>query len=245
MKPPPLSGKLELMDICPACHYTTFTDETFAVCPKCGLVGSEYRENIHKQLKKDQTLRDREVLTRSHRNPDLVAPSPVETIPELSRAPQPIRVLGCVCVVIGGILLLYGLNGLLGYYSKDWQAALSEQLLEPASESNVFFRFGFIPWLITLYSTYFILMVALFLRLRAGSLKRLNECAWMGLVLGIIHEIVDFTKWVEISSSTPSFYYFATGIISSLFWIVLWSIPAILLLWSLKSDTIRREFPEN
>jgi hypothetical protein len=245
MKPPPPSGKQDLMNICPVCQYSTFTDEMFAVCPKCGLVGSEYRENIRKQQEKEQTRRDMEVLTRSHRNPDLVAPPPVETIPELSRAPQPIRVTGWICVMIGGILLLYGLNGLLTYYSRDWQAVLSEQLLEPVSETSIFFRLGFIPWLVTLFSGYFIVTATLFLRLRVGSLKRLKECAWAGLALGIIHETVCFTKWVEISSSTPSFFYFATGIISSLFWIFLWSAPAVVLIWFLKSDIIRREFPDD
>jgi predicted Zn finger-like uncharacterized protein len=245
MKPPPLSGKPELMNICPVCQYSTFTDEMFAVCPKCGLVGSEYRANIRKQQEQDRTQRDKEVLTRSHRNPDLVAPPPAETVPEISRAPQPIRVTGSICLIIGGILLFYGLNGLLTYYSKDWQAVLSDQLLEPVSETSVFFRHAFIPWLITLYSSYFIVMAILFLRLTVGSLNRLKECAWAGLTLGIIHEAVDFAKWIEISSSTPSFYYFVTGIISSLFWIVLWSAPSIVLIRFLKSDRIRRLFPED
>lgn len=243
MKPPPQPGRQDLMSICPVCRYSTFTEEMFAVCPKCGLVGSEYRENIRKQQEKEQARRDKEVLTRSHRNPDLVAPL-VGTVPELSRVPHPIRVTGSICVMVGGVLLLYGLNGLLTYYSRDWQAVLSEQLLEPVSESSVFFRLGFIPWLVTLYSAYFIVITILFLRLNVGSLKRLKECAWAGLAVGIIHETVDFTKWVEISSSTPSFYYFVTGIISSLFWIVLWSVPAVVLIWFLNSDRIRREFPE-
>jgi hypothetical protein len=135
------------------------------------------------------------------------------------------------------------LNELLTYYSKDWQAVLSEQFLEPISETSVFFRLGFMSWLITLFSVYFITTAILFLKLRTGSLQRLQECAWAGLGLGIINEAVDFIKWVEISSSTPSFYYVITGIMSSLFWMALWSTPAIALLWFLKNEKIRLEFP--
>jgi predicted Zn finger-like uncharacterized protein len=243
-KPPPPAGKQYLMSICPVCQYSTFTDEMFAVCPKCGLVGNEYRQNMRKQKDNEQMRRDEELLTRSHRNPDLVAPPPDETISEFSSAPQPVRVTGWICIATGAVLLLYGLNGLLTYYSKDWQAVLSEQLLEPISESSVFFRLGFIPWLITLFSAYFIVTATLFLKLRTGSLQRLKECAWAGLGLGVIHETVDFILWVEISSSSPSFYYLLTGILSSLFWIALWSAPAIALLWYLKNGKIRREFPD-
>jgi predicted Zn finger-like uncharacterized protein len=243
-KPLPPAGKQDLMSICPVCQYSTFTDEMFAVCPKCGLVGFEYRQKFRKRQEEKQLQRDEELLTRSHRNPDLVASPQDDALPEISRAPQPIRVTGWSCVAIGGVLLLYGLNGLLTYYSQDWQAVLSEQLLEPVSESSVFFRLGFIPWLITLFSAYFLTTATLFLKLRTGSLQRLKECAWAGMCLGVIHETVDFIKWVEISSSTPSFYYFITGILSSLFWVALWSAPAIALLWFLNNKEIRREFPD-
>lgn len=242
---PPAAGKQDMMSMCPVCQYSTFTDEMFAVCPRCGLVGSEYRENQRKQKDKEPVRRDEELLTRSHRNPELFAPPQDDAIPEICRVPQPIQVTGWTCVATGGVLLLYGLNGLLTYYSKDWQAVLSEELLEPMSETSVFFRLGFIPWLVTLFSAYFTTMAILFLRLRTGSLQRLKECAWAGLVLAVIQEAVDFIKWMEISSSTPSVNYFATGIVSSLLWVVLWSAPAIALLWFLNNDKIRREFSED
>lgn len=243
-KPPPPAGKQDLMTICPVCQYSTFTDETFAVCPKCGLVGSEYRQNQRKQKDIEKVRLDEELLTRSHRNPDLAAPSQEEAVPEFSRAPQPIQVTGWTCFAIGGVLLLYGLNGLMVYYSKDWQAVLSEQFLEPISETSVFFRLGLIPWLVTLFSVYLITTATFFLRLRTGSLQRLKECAFAGLGLGIIHEAVDFMKWVEISSSTPSVNYFISGILSTLFWVALWSAPAVGLLWVLNNKKIRREFPD-
>src|SRR5512144_853487 len=60
-KPPAPAGKQELMSMCPACQYSTFTDEMFAVCPKCGLVGSEYRQNLRKQKEGDQVRRDEDL----------------------------------------------------------------------------------------------------------------------------------------------------------------------------------------
>ena len=251
-RPPPPAGKQDLMSMCPACQYSTFTDEMFAVCPKCGLVGSDYRKNMRIQKEQEKVRKEQEkpkkdedLMTRSHRNPDLVTGMADDAMPEISKAPQPILVTGWSCVAIGGVLLLCGLNGLLTYYSKDWQAVLAEQMLEPMSETSVFFRMGFIPWLITLFSGYLIATASFFLQLRGGSLQRLKECAWAGLAVGVVHEAVDFFKWVEISSSTPSVNYFVSGVLSSLLWIVLWSAPAIALLWFLGSDKIRGEFPDS
>jgi len=244
-KPSSPAGQQELMSMCPVCQYSTFTDETFAVCPKCGLVGSEYRKKMRIQKDQEKTRKDEDLMTRSHRNPDLVTGMPDDAMPEIAKAPQPILVTGWSCVAIGGVLLLYGLNGLLTYYSKDWQAVLAEQMLEPLSETSVFFRMGFIPWLITLFSGYLIATAAFFLQLSTGSLQRLKECAWAGLGVGVIHEAVDFFKWVEISSSTPSVNYLVSGVLSSLLWIVLWSAPSITLLWFLGTDKIRGEFPDS
>ncbi|HTP66392.1 MAG TPA: zinc-ribbon domain-containing protein [Geobacteraceae bacterium] len=242
--PLPPSGGQELMNMCPSCQYSTFTDEMFAVCPRCGLVAGDFREKVRKGQEAEQLRHDQELLTRSHRNPHLVAPVPDETIAEKAKAPQPVLIAAWGCMGVAGVLILYGVNGLLNYYSQDWQAVLSEQLLEPVSELSVFFRLGFMPWLITIFSAYVIFTAVQFLRLQPGSLLRMHECAWGGLGLGVIHEVVDFIKWVEISSSNPSFFYFLSGVLSSLFWILLWSVPSVALIWHLRSDRVSQEFAE-
>ena len=33
---PPLDPDLRPMNVCPACQYSTFSEETFIACPKCG-----------------------------------------------------------------------------------------------------------------------------------------------------------------------------------------------------------------
>ena len=247
-KPPPPAGNQDLMDICPACQYSTFTDEMFAVCPKCGLVVSSYREKLRKgqeqKQEQKQMQRDREVLTRSHRNPDLDLAPPEEGAPKKPGIPQPILVTGWVCIAVGGALLFYGLAGLMNYYGKDWQAELSASFVEPISNTSLFFRLGFIPWLITLFSAYFIAVAGLFLTQRSGATKELIRGAWVGMALGVIHESADFIDWVRISSSTPSFSYLFTGIMNSLLWIVLWSAPTFALIWFLGSDRIPRKSAE-
>jgi len=247
-KPPPPAGNQDLMNICPACQYSTFTEEMFAVCPKCGLVISAYREKLRKEQEQKQEQkqmqRDREVLTRTHRNPDLILGLPEDGAPAKPSIPQPILVTGWICIAVGGALLLYGLAGLMNYYGKDWQA-LSDSIVEPVSKTSLFFRLGFIPWLITLFSLYFIAAAGMFLGRKNGAHKELLRGAWAGVAMGFIHEGADFVNWVRISSSTPSFSYLFTGIMNALLWIVLWSAPALVLIWFLRSDRIPWESEED
>jgi predicted Zn finger-like uncharacterized protein len=244
-KPPPSTGGQDLMNICPACQYSTFTDELFAVCPKCGVVGSIYREKIRKKQGVEQIRRDHEALTRSHRNPDLVTTLAEDVVPEKASIPQTVLITGIVCIALGGLLLIYGVSGLMNYYGKDWQAILSEPFVEPESKTSIFFRLGSVPWLITLYSAYFIAVAGLFLAQKGGARRELIRGAWGGVVMGAVHEIAGFMEWLRISSSSPSFSYILTGIMNSLLCAALWCSLPLALIWFLRSDRMPRELPED
>ncbi|HTY21358.1 MAG TPA: zinc-ribbon domain-containing protein [Geobacteraceae bacterium] len=244
-KPKTSVGGRDLMNICPACQYSTFTDEMFAVCPKCGLVASSYREKIRKQQEMEQLQRDQETLTRSHRNPDLVTNRNGESEPEKPNIPQPVKLTGVACITVGVILFFYGISGLMNYYGKDWQAALSEPFVEPVSQTSIFFRMGFVPWLTTSYSIYFIAAAWFFLAQKSGARRDLIRSGWCGLAMVVIHEGAEFINWIRISSSSPSFSYIVTGIMNSLFWTVLWGAPVLALIWFLRSDRMVRELPDD
>lgn len=243
-KPPAPAGSQDLMNICPACQYSTFTEELFAVCPKCGLVGSSYREKIRKKKDVEQVQRDNDALTRSHRNPDLVNTFADESGPVKVSIPQTVRITGIICIAVGGMLLLYGVSDLMNYYGKDWQTILSEPFVEPESKTSLFFRLALVPWLITLYSAYFIAAAGLLLARKGGARRELIRGAWVGVAMGVIHEIAGFFDWVRISSSSPSFSYIFTGIMNSLLWGALWCAPVLVLIWFLRSDRMLRELPE-
>lgn len=243
-KPSPPAEKAHMVNICPACQYSTFTDEMFAVCPKCGLKAGDYTEKRRVQEEREQMRQDMEVLTRSYRNPDLVMGDAEESVPERAAGSEPVRITGWLCFAAGGVLLCYGLTGLARYYGKDWQAVLSDSQLEPVSSASVFFRIGFLPWVITLFSIWLVTVASQFLRLQGWARKGLTRCAWGGIAVAAIVEASDFINWVRVSSSTPSFSYYAIGVVSSLFMVLLWSVPPGALLWFLQRDSILREFPE-
>jgi predicted Zn finger-like uncharacterized protein len=241
-KPPPGSGVRHLMNSCPSCQYATFTEEMFAVCPKCGMTAENFQLLSRRQREREQDQRNQEALNRSFRNPDLVQASPEEKTAEPARAAQSIEVAAWLCIALGAALFCYGMTGIVHYYSKDWQAVLSEPVLEPVSKLFVFCSLGLTPWLATLFSIYFTWAAHCFSRLGEGSLQRLSGAAWAGVVVAVIYQAVAFFEWARVSSSTPSFSYYAVGILSSLFMSALLGSPFFLLLWYLRSDVVSREF---
>jgi hypothetical protein len=116
--------------------------------------------------------------------------------------------------------------------------------VEPESRTSLFFRLGFVPWLITLYSAYFMAAAGLLLAQMGGARRELIRAAWGGAAMGAIHEIAGFFDWLRISSSSPSFSYVLTGIMNSFLWGALWCAPALALIWFLRSDRMLRELPE-
>jgi predicted Zn finger-like uncharacterized protein len=245
-KPAPSAKGGHMMNTCPVCQYSTFTDEMFSECPKCGATGTNYQEMLKKKAERERIKRDQEILTRSLRNPDLFVQPPVEeAAAPKPRLPGPVRITGALSVAIGAAFLICGFAGLAHYYSRDWQAVLSEPLLEPISKTRVFFRLGFLPWLRLLFGATFVAMAIQFLMLRKQAQRWLTQCAWGGVALGVINEIAEFINWVRVSSFSPSFSYYAVGAISSLFMIIPWIAPFLALIWYLQRDTILREFPES
>jgi predicted Zn finger-like uncharacterized protein len=240
-KPPPPSNR-QLMSSCPSCQYSTFTEEMFAVCPKCGLTAEDAQALFRKQREKEQDARDQQALNRSFRNPDLVQKLPEEVLVEPVRAAREVTLTASLCMTLAGALLLYGGVGLFKYYSKDWQAVLSEPLLEPLTRFQVFMKLGFTPWLLALFGAYFSWSSYLFSRLRCDALKRMTEAAYGGIAVVAACQAAGFYEWVRLASGTPTLSYYGVGIMNFLLMTALLGAPFLVLLRYLDSSAIQREF---
>jgi len=243
-KPLPAAISGHLMNTCPVCQYSTFTEEMFSSCPKCGASDANYKEMLKKRAEREQILHDEELMNRSLRNPELILAPLSEPEHVKPKTPKPIMVTAWLSIAAGALLLCYGMEGLSNYYGKDWQSILSMPFLEPVSKIRIFFSLGFLPWLQTLYAAGFIVVASQFLMLRPWAPRAMTICAWGGVALGVINGIATFINHIKIASSSPSFTYCALGVISSLFMMLLWSAPFLALLWYLRKESILREFPE-
>jgi hypothetical protein len=235
----------DMMYLCPVCRYSTHGTEMFSVCPQCGLVGSKYQEKLRKgqdmAWEQRHTLHIQELLMNSRRIPDMIRAGAAYS--ESEDAPSAVRYISWACFFLGGMLLCSGLYGLATFYGNDWRTILSEGRWEPISKGEVFFRFGFLPWLFTLFSSAFLMAVRRFHLLRGHARKEMRMAAWAGIAVCIIYETTQFIFW-ERNSSEYSFSYVATGLASSFLMTFLWSLPFLVLLRLLRSKAIVREFPE-
>lgn len=264
-KPAPETEGTHLMSMCPACQYSTFTDEMFAVCPNCGTNGRDYQKMLLRKstgkpaqgnpLPKDadqpaspidqvQIQQDFERFTRSRRNPDFSSAAVSEEVAEKPLIPLPIRITGWTAAGAGVILLISGLAGLLNYYGKDWQALLSVPFLEPVSKTSIFFKYGFFPWLRTLTGIGVIFAGIRFLARKPGIPKILSALCWGGSGLIVVQEAAEIVKRFLLTSGTPSAIFYVDCIISYLIKVSLWSIPFLTVIWLLRRDEVLQEYPE-
>lgn len=260
-KPAPDADGGYLMSMCPVCQYSTFTDEMFAVCPKCNTRGVDYQRMLLSKSQgrrsrpdrvnarpeeppamkdREQMLSDYERVTRSQPNADLdIEPPPEESV-QKPALPLPLRITGWASVAAGGIFLLYGLAGLFTYYGNDWQAILSVPFLEPVSRVKIFFQYGFFPWLRIVFAVSFLLVASQFFFLRPWAPKALTGLCLGGMGLMLFQEIVSVVHRLLLTSGSPSAIFYVECLFSFLLTLLLWSAPFLAVAWLLRrSDTVR------
>lgn len=229
----------DMMSVCPSCNYSTFTDETFAVCPKCGLKAKEHNERKRKLQEEEQASRDRERLNRSLRPDDFVTPPTAESELEITRVPPLVRFTALGVLVVACVLAFFGLTGLLRYDGRALLETMSESSLEPVSETTVFLCHGLLPAVLTLYGGVMALLGSFLLRRRENAAKWLEMGAWGGLAIGAVYEIADYIAYIRRSSETPSLAYCLVGLVNSVLLLGVWVSVPLALVWWLRSDRFR------
>jgi hypothetical protein len=196
VKKPRATTNEYLVDVCPACAYSTFGDERFGTCPKCGVMIKAF---IDRQREEMARARDQELLTRKFSR-DMAPPPPNVPSPssqsyqsspqtsttasesinigELIENLHPVNLIGWGCSLAAIVILLYGIIGLFGYFGSDIQAKLSEQREERVSALYVFIHYGLLPWILVLYGSALLAVSTFFLKHQAQSRKNLALLLW-------------------------------------------------------------------
>lgn len=256
-KPAPETERGHLMSMCPACQYSTFTDEMFSICPKCGTTGTDYQKMLLKKSAEKQVRRisvpdfpkeptvaierekiqhDFELLTRSRRNPNFVKEPPLEVVEEKPALPLPVRITGWAAIAAGVVFLCYGLAGLVHYFGTDWQPPLSATFIEPVSKTVIFFKYGLFPWLRTLTGLGLVLAATQFLALKAWAPKALTGFCWGSIGLMVVQEIVGIVNRILITSGSPSAIFYVDCLVSFMIKVSLWSVPFFAVIWLMNRD---------
>lgn len=258
----PLTGSAQaeaMMDNCPSCQYATFSEEKFAVCPKCGLVVAEYLQQLRAGRKADGNGRNSPLpvapaLTPEQQRRDgesrkkfgLGAPNGeagngAQAQLSMAQLPAPLLVAGWGTIVIALGLLGYGGSGLFEYQSR-LNVARAALLAgdEAQAGTGLFLRFALFPLLMIGYGVAMAFLANRFLALRLWTVRALEIGGWTGVSLAGAMELVEIAVWLGRASSGASIGYYATGVFGGLLMALLWMFPPFVLVEYLRSEQFDR-----
>src|SRR6185369_10049690 len=178
-----------MLDTCPVCQYATFSEEKFAVCPKCGLDVAEHQkkqleyrkpsaerkknQSVHGhqeepsvRMTEDQRHRDGDARRRFglDRPPGTVEKDEPYVARHSMAAPLPVTLVGWGTIVVSVLLLVYSAAGFAEYSDKLKEAAAAVAANEtPQTPAVLFFGYLFAPILFAVYAVAMAVIGAQFL----------------------------------------------------------------------------------
>jgi predicted Zn finger-like uncharacterized protein len=194
VKKPKSASNEYLVDVCPACAYSTFGDERFGTCPKCGVVIKSF---IDRQREEKARVREQELLTRKFTRDETPPPEvePASPVADFVDNLHPVNLIGWGCALVAVVILCMGVFGLFDYYGTDIQARLTEQRDEKVSAWYVFLHFGLMPWLKVLYGGVLLVVALFFLRHQAQARQVLTWQLWATIAYVPVSMTIRFVRW--------------------------------------------------
>jgi len=184
-----------LVDTCPACNFSTFGDETFGTCPKCGVLVKSF---VERQREEVLQQRNQELLTKKFNRDEEPPQSEAESAPvaEFLENLHPVNLVGWGVALAAVVIVAVGLWGVIGYDGQAIQARLSEQRDEQVSGWYVFLNFGVMHWVKSIYGLLTLSVAVMFLRHMHFSLKALTWLIWTAMAYVPVSMLVGFILWV-------------------------------------------------
>jgi predicted Zn finger-like uncharacterized protein len=196
---PRAGGDVYLVDTCPACSFSTFGDETFSTCPKCGIAVKIF---VERQREEQLQKHNQELLGKKLSNAYSAAPPPpaeaaATPVADLIENLHPVNLISWG-VAAGAIIMLgLGLWGVIGYDGAKIQALLIEEKEEPVSGMYVFLHYGLTHWVKLLYGAGALTVSLLFMKRMKAGLRAMSGLLWTTITLVPLSYIVGFIFWVR------------------------------------------------
>lgn len=184
-----------LVDTCPACGFSTFGDEPFGSCPKCGVVVKTF---VDRQREEQLLKHNQELLGKKMNNSEVTSPPPdaaATSAADFIAGLQPVHLIGWGVAAIALVFIGMGLWGIFAYDSAALRIRLMEETDESVSGWYLFFRFGAIHWLTLLYGGAAMAVALLFMKRMKTGLRAMNLLLWTTVLLVPLIYIVKFIQW--------------------------------------------------
>lgn len=184
-----------LVDTCPSCSFSTFGDESFSTCPKCGIAVKTFVERQREELR---IKHDQELLGKKFNNVD-TAPPPQEVtttpVADFIDNLHPVNLISWGVAAVAVIFLGLGMWGIIEYDSAKIQAKLMEQE-EQVSGLYVYLHYGLLHWVKLIYGVTAMVVSLLFMKRLKIGLRAMSGLLWATIVLVPLSYIISFIYWV-------------------------------------------------
>lgn len=193
----PRSGSdVYLVDTCPSCSFSTFGDETFSACPKCGV---EVKRFVERQREEQMLKHNQELLGKKHNNTEAALPPPeVTTTPvtDFIENLHPVNLISWGVATVAVTVLALGLLGIIRYDPSKIQTEFFEKTGEHISGLSVFLHHGLLHWVKILYGLSAVSVSILFMKRLKTGLRAMSYLLWTTIVLIPLSYITGFIYWV-------------------------------------------------
>ncbi|MBT0653640.1 zinc-ribbon domain-containing protein [Geomobilimonas luticola] len=253
---------------CPACRFSTFSEERFDICPTCGLVIKDYNEKkgksgsapaqpapgrpprqqealdpaeIRQRAEEDLRRLEEKNAGRSYGSPGAMPDLPPEPA---AVVPLPVQLVGWTFVLAALAVIVYSGLGISSYYDKLREVAGDQFLAEEFAALHSVWGGVVFPVVQILFGAVTIGVAACFLRLLPWARRGLEICAWWGLAYVAGDQLVSLVNWVRRSSSDATILYYLIGVVSTLVMLALLAAPFLAAIWFLRGDLVSDLFEE-
>ena len=185
-----------MVDTCPACGFSTFGDETFATCPKCGVSVKTF---IERKREEQRLKRDQELLGKKLNNSETCAPPPetsVTPVADFVDSLHPVNIISWGITAVAIIFLCIGMFGVIDYNSTAIKARLIEEGAEQVSSLYVFMHYGLMHWVKLLYGLIALATSILFMKRLKIALQILSGLLRGSILMVPLVYIISFIYWV-------------------------------------------------
>lgn len=234
----PRSGNdVYLVDTCPACSFSTFGEETFSSCPKCGVSVKTF---VERQREEQLQKRNQELLGKKLNNLEVVSETPEAqsaSVGDFIENIHPVNLISWGGAAAGITFIGLGLWGIIEYDSARIKALLVEQGDEQVSDFYVFLHYGLLHWVKLLYGTAAMAVSLMFMKRLKIGLQSMSALLWSTIALVPLLYIISFVNWV-IAPIPHTISGYAIELINIIFMSALVGMPLYLLERYLHERTI-------
>ena len=193
----PRSGAdVYLVDTCPSCSFSTFGDETFSTCPKCGIAVKTF---VERQREEQILKHNNELLGKKLNNSEAAPPPPEGTsaaVADFIENLHPVNLISWGVAAVAVTVLALGLLGIIGYDSSKIHAEFFEKTGEHISGLSVFLHHGLLHWVKVVYGLSAMAVSILFMKRLKIGLRAMKSLLLATIVLVPLSYITGFIYWV-------------------------------------------------